>query len=100
MTFGLVIEPEVKDEIREIAIWYDWESEARRDSFLSSLDTVLERLQQNPYQYQVIYGEVRRALLARFPYSVIYVVRGNEVVVAACLHDRRDPKQWQKRLPR
>jgi plasmid stabilization system protein ParE len=46
----------------------------------------------------VVRGEVRRAVLRRIPYSVIFTVREDEIVVIACFHARRDPKGWQYRL--
>jgi plasmid stabilization system protein ParE len=46
----------------------------------------------------LVHGEARRAVLRRFPYSVIYAVREDEIVVIACFHGRRDPKRWQDRL--
>jgi hypothetical protein len=41
---------------------------------------------------------VRRALLRKFPYGVFYFVFDDTVVVLACFHTRRDPKDWQKRV--
>jgi hypothetical protein len=48
--------------------------------------------------YPTVFGNARRAVLRRFPYSVIYVVRDDELVIAACIHSGRDPIRWQKRL--
>jgi plasmid stabilization system protein ParE len=55
-------------------------------------------LQRHPTLYPLVFGNARRAVLRRFPYSVIYVVRDDELVIAACIHSGRDPIRWQKRL--
>ena len=47
-------------------------------------------MQRHPTLYPVVFGNARRAVLRRFPYSVIYVVRDNELLVAACIHSRLD----------
>jgi len=40
-------------------------------------------------------GDVRRALLRRFPYSVVYEAVGVlEVVILACRHVRQDEIDW------
>jgi plasmid stabilization system protein ParE len=52
---------------------------------------------RNPFQYSVVHGEKRRALLRRFPYALTYRASEDEVVILACLHARRDPKRWQRR---
>ncbi len=44
MSFELIIEPEAKIDIREIALWYDLESEVLRETFLATLDGTLERI--------------------------------------------------------
>ena len=41
---------------------------------------------------------VRRTLLRRFPYSVIYRVEAERVYVLALMHQRRNPGYWQDRL--
>lgn len=38
------------------------------------------------------------ALLRRFPYSVIYVLEGETVLVLAVLHGSRNPDDLRKRL--
>jgi len=48
-----------------------------------------------PRAYQVIEGEVRRALLRRFPFSVYYIVESDVVVVLAVLHFRKHPDGWK-----
>ena len=65
--------------------------------FRNSLDECLERVRKNPTGYAKVQGEIRRALLLRFPYCVFYVVGELEVSVLGILHGHRDPKAWQSR---
>lgn len=44
-----------------------------------------------------MYRQVRRALIRRFPYSVMYVVEEDVITIIACFHVKRDPKKWQNR---
>jgi len=41
-----------------------------------------------------VHGEVRRAVVSRFPYAVFYRVEPKRVVVLAVLHMAGDPKLW------
>ena len=41
--------------------------------------------------------DVRRALVRRFPYSILYVADPKATVVLACFHGRRDPRRWHDR---
>lgn len=98
MTRRLVFRPEADLEINEAAEWYEARGQGLAVEFLRVLDACIESIRREPLLYPVVHGEARRAVLRRFPYSVIYAVREEEIVVIACFHGRRDPKRWQDRL--
>jgi len=52
---------------------------------------------QNPLAYPRVYGDIRRALVQRFPYAVYFRPLGDELVVLAVMHGRRLPRRWQSR---
>jgi len=47
-----------------------------------------------PEVFEQIEDEVRRCLVNRFPYGVIYGIDGEEVVVIAVAHLKREPNYW------
>jgi len=52
----------------------------------------------NSRQFPVVYKSIRRALLHRFPYALMFVIEADETLtVIACFHGSRDPAHWQKR---
>jgi hypothetical protein len=52
----------------------------------------------DPRQFPVVYKRIRRALLRRFPYALMFVIEADEALtVIACFHGSRDPAHWQKR---
>jgi hypothetical protein len=97
MSWELVVEPEAEAEIDQASRWYDMQSSGLGPDFLRAVGASLAVIQRNPFQYQVVHGEVRRAQLRRFPHSLIYTVTDREIVVAACIHGRRGPKRWRDR---
>ena len=42
-------------------------------------------------------GEVRRCLVHRFPYGVLYSVEPEGISILAVMHLRRDPDYWKQR---
>lgn len=50
-----------------------------------------------PESYAVVYRDIRRAVMQRFPYAVYYRVVSSRVIITAIFHGRRDPKSWQVR---
>jgi plasmid stabilization system protein ParE len=98
MSWELVVEPEAEAEIDEASRWYDIQNPGLGADFLRAVGASLAVIQRNPLQYQIVYGEARRAHLRRFPYALIYIVTDREIVIAACIHGRQNPKHWRDRL--
>lgn len=96
----LVVRPEAASEIKEAAQWYEKRERGLGREFLRAFQVVTAVLRRTPLLYPVVEQEARRALLRRFPYSVIYEVHGSDVVVIACFHGARDTDEWQARISR
>jgi plasmid stabilization system protein ParE len=97
VSHGLVVRPEALEEIADAAAWYDGRATGLSADFLRALDSTLASVRRNPRQYPVIRNDLRRALLRRFPYSVVYTATDEEIVVVARAHWRQDPRHWYKR---
>jgi plasmid stabilization system protein ParE len=95
--YRLVIRPEARAEVAEAAGWYDAREKGLGRDFLRALRAGTDVLRRNPFLYQVVFGDMRRALLRRFPYGVFYEIHGSDVVVLGCMHSARDPEEWQQR---
>ena len=98
MTFHLIIRPEADAEVAEAAHWYEERRQGLGKEFLSAFAAATASLRHNPKMYAIVAENARRLVLRRFPYSVIYEIQGDEVVVLACFHESRDPQEWQRRL--
>jgi toxin ParE1/3/4 len=95
---------EAEAEAREAASWYDDQRFGLGTDFLDALTRALEAIESHPLCHARVAGlpaerEVRRALLDRFPYKVVYEMRGEEAVVLAVAHNRRRPNYWEERNP-
>lgn len=93
----LVLRPEAEWEISEAADWYGRRRPGLGAEFLDAVDACISVVRRNPQSYPVVRGAVRRAVLPRFPYNLIYTVRPGELVILGCVHGRRDQKVWQGR---
>lgn len=92
--------PEARAEIRDARRWYEAQVPGLGRAFLRELDAVFELLRIFPRMHRAVTddGEVRRALLRRFPYSMVYEVLGDdEIIVLGCRHVRQDELDWTVR---
>lgn len=78
--------------------WYDGQVPGLGNSFITHVDAVFEQLGHYPEMYQVVFTPVRRAVLHRFPFGVIYHVRQESVLVLGVLPCRADPELLRQRI--
>jgi plasmid stabilization system protein ParE len=97
MNYAIVFRPEIREELDEAYSWYENQQTGLGEDFLDCVDDLLERISQMPESYAIVYRDIRRAVLRRFPYAVYYRIISSRVVVIAIFHGYRDPKVWQSR---
>ncbi|MEQ9234816.1 type II toxin-antitoxin system RelE/ParE family toxin [Coleofasciculus sp. E2-BRE-01] len=97
MNYALVFRPEVREELNDAYRWYESQKRGLGDEFLDCVDEMLNRICLIPESYAIVYRDVRRAVVRRFPYAVYYRIVSSRVIVTAIFHSRRDPKSWQAR---
>jgi toxin ParE1/3/4 len=98
VTWRLIVEARAEAEIIEAAAWYNRRGASVRRAFLESVAVSLAAIEDNPLQYQIVRGTVRRVMVGRFPYAFLYSLAGEDVVVTVCIHSSRDPKRWHRRF--
>ena len=98
MTPRLSFKSEAETDIDQAYKWYRDRSARAGVRFLREVDATLARIERNPLGYQRVFLSARRATLRRFSFGIFFIVREQDIVVIACVHDHRDPSVWQQRL--
>ena len=93
----LIIRPIAAAEIDEAYLWYEAQRIGLGEEFLAEVNGALDTIQEMPELYAVVHRDTRRAMLVRFPYSLLYRLVNKQVIVVACFHGKRDPRRWQSR---
>jgi toxin ParE1/3/4 len=94
----LEFHPDAAAELLAAEEWYAERSVVASRSFIQESNLVFDLLQAAPDRWPMSEDGTRRALFARFPFSVIYRVRADRVEVIAVAHQRREPGYWKYRL--
>jgi len=95
--YSVIFTQAARAELIAAQDWYEDEATGLGRRFLQAIDALVERMSENPRQFPVVFKNIRRALLRRFPYSLFFVVEGDDLTVIACFHASRDPSHWQRR---
>lgn len=87
-----------KRELAEAARYYESQLTGLGADFLTAVEQVCQKIRNNPEAWALVSDTMRRCRLSRFPYGVIYEIRGAEVVIASVMHLHRRPEHWKKNL--
>lgn len=100
---GVLVLEAAATEAVEAAGWYEARRVGLGDDFRSEFKLVLDRLREGilpgtPWPGRLGERGVKRLLMRRFPFSVVFVTTGEQVVLLALAHHRRKPNYWRDRL--
>jgi hypothetical protein len=87
-----------RTEFREIVAYYNGQRDGLGLEFASELKQTLLRMKHYPLAWSPLSPQVRRCRVNRFPYSVIYAVGNDLLIIAAIQHHSKAPDSWRKRL--
>ena len=97
MSHRLRIRPEAEADLAEAYQWYKDKAGAVCDEFVNEVDRTFSLIGENPAMYPVVYKNVRRALVRRFPYGVFYILEKGAVTILVVSHQARDSRFWKER---
>lgn len=98
MTRQLTLRPEAERDIEDAANWYQLRGYNLGHQFLDEVAATFEAIADRPESFPVVHRGVRRALMHRFPFGVVFLPHADSIIVLAVLHGSRDPRRWQERI--
>lgn len=81
-------------ELAEAAVYFERESPGLGSAFITEVERCVAGILEYPESGLVLAGAVRRRLVRRFPYSVLYSVQADHIRVLAVMHAKRRPMYW------
>lgn len=96
MTFSF--HPESEVEFTEAMDYYEGCEPGLGYDFSIEVFTSIQNIVNYPTAWPVIEEDVRRCLVNRFPYGIIYSIEQDGVFILAVMHLRRHPDYWKKRI--
>lgn len=97
MNWRARLDEEVRDELSEIATWYENHQPDLGAQFLAAAFSALDEIAENPRHstpFQPRSGAgIRRKLLRRFPHAIFFRIEETEVFVFHVKHCARDPRR-------
>jgi plasmid stabilization system protein ParE len=89
---------EADEEFREAVRYYENEAPGVGLRFIAEVRKGVTFITENPFAAAPVGSGIRRKVLNHFPYSLLYAVESELVVIVAVAHHKRRPRYWRSRL--
>ncbi|NCD26940.1 MAG: type II toxin-antitoxin system RelE/ParE family toxin [Deltaproteobacteria bacterium] len=94
MTF---FHPEAEAEFLDAIEYYESLESGLGYDFAIEVRAAIQRAEAFPLAWTSLDGEVRRSLVRRFPFGVVYAEDSADLFILAVMHLHRAPDTWKNR---
>ncbi len=98
----LQVHPKAENELRSAARWYEKQRAGLGLEFLATVDAGMARIESSPKSLPRLEtwkgdGDIRRLVLPRFPYVIVFELIDDLINVWSIGHSSRKPGYWKSR---
>ncbi|MBC8322025.1 MAG: type II toxin-antitoxin system RelE/ParE family toxin [Candidatus Marinimicrobia bacterium] len=93
----IAFHPDAEEELVESIHYYNDLEEGLGEDFAMSIVNTLHRIIEFPNGWQIVDDNIRRSLVHRFPFGILYSVDEKHIYVLAVMHLQREPNYWVER---
>jgi len=68
------------------------------EKFVIEVERCLNIIKTNPLAYPVVKQNVCKAVVIKFPFSILYRLEKDNIYILAVMHQKRKPKYWVERI--
>ena len=89
-----------EEEMSEAAIFYNTKSPGLGRDFLADVQQAIDRLRVYPEAGVEVADGLRSTLLRQFPFTLIYSLESDGLLIVSVAHQRRRSGYWRSRTDR
>jgi plasmid stabilization system protein ParE len=94
---SISFDPDARAEFLAAVDYYEESKKGLGKRFRSAVETEIRHISEMPFRFRVLHARFRRCLIPRFPYSVIFAIEPEFILIIAVSHIRRKPGYWRNR---
>ena len=89
---------EAEREVQQAFQFFESRRQGLGDEFVIAVDRAIAEISLSPERWPTLVSNIRRRVVRKFKYGVIYHVLDDEIEILAVMDLRRRPGYWRKRL--
>ncbi len=90
--------PLAEQELRESVAYYHEISPKLGLTFTQAVHEAIQQAVMFPHAWTPLTPEIRRVLIHKFPYGILYQQLEEQIVILAVMNLNRKPDYWYKRI--
>lgn len=84
-------------EFEDAVDFYELQVEGLGRRFKEEIAHALRAIKKNPEVWPVESGDIKRFILHKFPYKILYSIESDYIYIIAIAHMHRKPQYWAER---
>ena len=97
MIRDVIVHIEAEAEILQALAWYAERSAVAARAFVQELNSMVVLAVRSPESWPRGFGNTRHIVFPRFPFNLVFRVKGETMEIVAVAHQRRRPSYWKDR---
>jgi mRNA-degrading endonuclease RelE of RelBE toxin-antitoxin system len=98
MIYNLELHDLAEEELWNAVDYYDEKRHRLGKELALELQDFMRTIREHPARFPIVKGGIRKCVLKRFPYVIIFEIKEEVVFVLAIFHSSRNPDVWEERL--
>ena len=90
--------PEAVVELNQAVEYYEDCAKGLGLDFAIEINSTIERILSHPQAWAILKDDVRRCLVRRFPYGILYSIESEEILILAVMNQHKEPEYWKNRI--
>ena len=90
----ILFRPEAEKELLEAQAWYESRAKGLGIEFARMAEESIAKASGNPFGHPQMEADYRRVVFRKFPYTLIYLPEGDELLIVSFFHQHRKPGTW------
>ncbi len=93
-----IFHPDAVAEFNHAIEYYEGCAENLGFDFATEVHAAIDRMLAHPRAWTEIEDDIRRCLISRFPFGVLFSIEENYIYILAIMNLNRDPDYWKYRV--
>ncbi len=93
-----IFHPEASHELNHAIDFYEERQEKLGTEFMEEVYATIQRIIEFPNNFPRHSKNTRKCFTNRFPFTIIYQIKPEEILIIAVAHQSRKPGYWKERF--